>query len=86
MTDLFANDLTSQRNRFVIMPDKLVQVKRVFYEDRVKDMNGIKEWLNCDTVLRKNGLMYFCQSIEDAEIVSDELLTEEVKENSDTTL
>ncbi len=86
MTDLFANDLTTQRNRFVSMPDKLVQIKRVYYEDRVKDMNGIKEWLNCDVVLRKNGLMYFCQTIEEAEIVSDELLTEEVKENSETTL
>lgn len=86
MTDLFANDLTTQRNRFVSMPDKLVQIKRVYYEDRVKDMNGIKEWLNCDVALRKNGLMYFCQTIEEAEIVSYELLTEEVKENSETTL
>jgi hypothetical protein len=30
--------------------------------------------------------MYFCQTIEEAEIVLDELLTEEVKENSETTL
>jgi hypothetical protein len=51
---------------------RLVEVQRVYAEERVKDTEGIKAWLGSDTVLRKDGCLYFCISVQDAEIISEE--------------
>ncbi len=51
---------------------RLVEVQRVYAEERVKDTEGIKEWLGSDTVLRKDGCLYFCISVQEAEIISEE--------------
>ena len=38
----------------------------------VKDAQGIKRWLGCDTVFKANrmNLFIFCNKIEDAEIIN----------------
>lgn len=51
---------------FVRFNDSLLQILRFYPEQRVKDVDGIKKWLNADIAIRKEGIMYFCQSIEDA--------------------
>ena len=49
--------------------DKVYQLVRVIRESRLKnpDMEILKEYFNCDKVLRKQGLLYFCRLIEEIE-------------------
>jgi hypothetical protein len=61
---------------YISWEDKLVEVKRVYAEERVKDIELIKEWLDADTILRKEGRLYFCTTIQDAEILSEEVSEE----------
>ena len=49
--------------------DNLYQLVRVLREDQLKNPNteDLKEYFFCDTVLRKQGLLYFCRLIEEIE-------------------
>ena len=49
--------------------DNLYQLVRVLREDQLKNPNteDLKEYFYCDTVLRKQGLLYFCRLIEEIE-------------------
>ena len=49
--------------------DKAYQLVRVLKEDQLKnpDMEILKEYFLCDTLLRKQGRLYFCRLIEDIE-------------------
>ena len=49
--------------------DKAYQLVRVLKEDQLKNpnMEDLKKFFNCDTLLRKQGLLYFCRLIEDVE-------------------
>lgn len=59
--------------KFIRLPDKLLKVKRIFSEERVKDIEGVKKWLDTDTVMKKDGILYFCNEIEEAQILEDDL-------------
>ena len=47
--------------------DNLYQLVRVLREDQLKNpnMEDLKEYFLCDTLLRKQGLLYFCRLIEE---------------------
>ena len=47
----------------------LYQLIRVLKESSLKNPNteDLKEYFLCDTVLRKQGLLYFCRIIEEIE-------------------
>ena len=49
--------------------NNLYQLIRVLKENQLKDPNteDLKEYFLCDTVLRKQGLLYFCRIIEEIE-------------------
>ena len=49
--------------------DKAYQLVRVLKENSLKnpDMEILKEHFLCDTLLRKQGLLYFCRLIEEVE-------------------
>jgi len=49
--------------------DNLYQLVRVLREDQLKNpnMEDLKEYFFCDTLLRKQGLLYFCRLIEEIE-------------------
>lgn len=66
--------------KFIRLPDKLLEVKRVFSEDRIKNIDGVKEWLNTPIVMRKDGLLFFCTEIEEAQILEEEIVEEQVIE------
>ena len=53
--------------------DKAYQLVRVLKEDSLKnpDISLLKEWFLCDTLLRKQGLLYFCRLIKEAEIITN---------------
>jgi hypothetical protein len=50
----------------------LFRVKRKFRDSELKpnfDTNVMKEWTRTDTLLRKDGILYCCETIPDAEII-----------------
>ena len=49
--------------------DKAYQIIRVIRESRLKnpDMEILKQYFNCDKLLRKQGKLYFCRLIEEIE-------------------
>ena len=49
--------------------DKAYQLVRVLRESSLKNPNMeiLKEYFLCDTLLRKQGLLYFCRLIQDVE-------------------
>ena len=55
---------------YIRVNDNLYEIKRAWPEERIKNVDMVKEWLNVDTVFRKDNVMYFCQLIEEAEIVT----------------
>ena len=48
---------------------KAYQLVRVLKEDSLKnpDISVLKQLYHCDTLLRKQGLLYFCRLIEEIE-------------------
>ena len=47
----------------------LYQVIRILRESQLKnpDMGILKKYFRCDTLLRKQGMLYFCRLIEEIE-------------------
>ena len=47
----------------------MYQLVRTITENKLNnpDTNILKEWFNCDTVLRKQGILYFCRIIKEIE-------------------
>ena len=47
----------------------LYQLIRILRENQLKNpnMEDLKEYFFCDTLLRKQGLLYFCRLIEEIE-------------------
>jgi len=57
---------------FVRFNDNLYILKNKYQEISVKvdKIQELKELLNCDIVLRKDGWLLYCKQIEEAEIVT----------------
>ena len=53
--------------------DKACQLIRVLKESNLNnpDIEILREYFRCDTVLRKQGLLYFCRLIEEIEIITN---------------
>ena len=47
--------------------DNLYQLVRTIKENQLNNpnMEDLKEYFNCDTLLRKQGLLYFCRLIKE---------------------
>jgi hypothetical protein len=56
---------------YIKVNESLFYVKRTWPEERIKNVDLIKEWLNTETVFKKDGIIYFCQQIEDLEIINN---------------
>jgi hypothetical protein len=65
----------SIKREFIRFEDKLLEVVRSFREDHIKDVEAVKRHYECTTVLRKNGFMYFCTEVPEAEIIEDESIS-----------
>ena len=58
--------------QFVDFKGKKLIVKRIIKESSLKpdfDQQVLKQWTMSDTLLRKDGVFYCCETIEDAIIV-----------------
>lgn len=49
----------------------IYDVKRIFFQSAVKDVTVIKEWLQCTHAFHRDGLLFFCQIIEDVEFTEE---------------
>jgi hypothetical protein len=56
--------------------DSLYTVERKISESKGVDVEKFKASTNCTNVFRKDGLLYFCRIVEEAQIVEDEPLEE----------
>ena len=62
-----------QVNNYIDFNGKKLIIKRTFKEHNLKpnfDTNLMKEWTRSDTLLRKGGILYCCETIQDVEIIS----------------
>jgi hypothetical protein len=63
---------------------ELYSIKRVIKETSIKEVfvQEYKEYINSDTVLKRNGMYYFVEKIPEAQIVEEEeLKLDETTEN-----
>ena len=61
------------RFEFLDFNDKKLLIKRIIPEHKLKpnpDVSILKQWTMSDTLLRKNGLFYCCELIQEAEVIS----------------
>jgi hypothetical protein len=62
----------SKKNRTLrSINDILYQIYAEYPIDRVKDVQGLKQWLGCENAFKHNqsGTYIFCSKIEEAQIV-----------------
>ena len=58
--------------QFIDYIGKKYLVKRIIIESSLKpnfDQQVLKQWTMSDTLLRKDGLFYCCETIEEAQII-----------------
>lgn len=58
-------------HEFIRYQDKLYDIKRKYAETKIKPdkIDDMRQLLGCDITLKKEGMLYFCCQIQDAEIV-----------------
>lgn len=65
------------KNQFLSFQDKLYIIKRTLKEEHNPNVETWKDHLGADLVLRKEGILYFVESVPDLEILpADESFTE----------
>ncbi len=57
------------KNEFINFQDRLYLLKRIIKEEDRPIIDVWKEHLNADTVLRKDGNLYFLEIVPDLEII-----------------
>ena len=62
--------------------DSLYIIKRTLKETSIKEefVQEYKDYICADTVLKKNGIYYFAQKIEEAQLVEEEVKLDETTE------
>ena len=59
--------------QIVNFQDSLYIIKRVLRETNIKEefVQEYKEWIGCDTVLKKDGMYYFANKIDEVQIIPE---------------
>lgn len=52
--------------------DSLYQLVKVLHDQPDIPIDDMKEYYNCNTTLRREGKLYFCRLIEEAQVITDE--------------
>lgn len=55
--------------QFIPLNDKLFLVKKIIKEEHHPNLDAWKEHLGADAVLKKEGLLYFVETVEELEII-----------------
>lgn len=61
--------MTSLTKQFISLNDKLYLVKKLIKEEHRPIIDVWKEHLQADTVLKKDGILYFVETVVDLEII-----------------
>jgi hypothetical protein len=64
-----------QVNNYIIFNDRLLKINRTIKEDKLKpnfDQVIMKQWTNSDVLLRKDNMLYCCETLQDAIIINSE--------------
>ena len=59
------------KREFLYFQDKLFIIKRIIKESTLPNIEKWKEHLNADTVLRRDGSLYFLENVPDLEIIEE---------------
>jgi hypothetical protein len=62
-------------NQFINVNDQLYRVKRIVREEHVKNVDAAKEVYYSEHVFRRDGYLYYCEMVQDLEIIPDEEVT-----------
>lgn len=64
-----------KRKEFVRHNDRLYLIVEIYPEQKIKHdkIQQLRELLECDIVLRKDGLLLYCELIKEAEIISENI-------------
>jgi hypothetical protein len=59
------------RREFIRYQDNMYDVIRKYTESKVKSdkTDDLRQHLSCDVTLRRDGMLYFCRKIEEAQII-----------------
>lgn len=70
-----SNIVEMKRKEFVRHNDRLYLIVEIYPEQKIKHdkIQELRELLECDIVLRKDGLLLYCELIKEAEIVSENI-------------
>ena len=66
-----SNFLEMIRNEFIKFNDNLYILKAKYPQERVRldKIQELRELLECDVVLKQNGWLFYCEQIQEVEIV-----------------
>lgn len=72
----------SLNRQFINFEDRLLEVRRKFREEHIKDIELVKQYYDCDITLRQDEFLYFCVEVPEAEIVTEDDMPRPVKTKS----
>ena len=61
----------SFNKQVIAFNDKLLIVQRTFKDHPDFPVSEAKEYYDCDTVLKKDGILYICKTIQDAQVIEE---------------
>jgi protein associated with RNAse G/E len=62
----------SFNKQVIYFNDKVYIVRKTFKDHPDFPTAEAKDYFNCDTVLKKDGILYICEQIQEAQIIEDE--------------
>lgn len=63
--------MISKSRKFIHFSDGVYEVRYIFSELSIHSISELQFFLGCDIALRKEGKVYFCEKVQEAEIVED---------------
>jgi len=63
-----------KRKEFIRHNDKLYLIVEIYPEQKIKSdkIQELRTLLDCDIVLRKDGLLLYCEQIAEAEVITED--------------
>jgi hypothetical protein len=63
-----------KRKEFIRHNDKLYLIVEIYAEQKIKPdkIQELRGLLDCDIVLRKDGLLLYCEQIAEAEVITED--------------
>lgn len=74
----------TQAKQFLKINEDVFLIKRLFKEEDIKNIDPIKEWTESDHVFKKDGILYFCEKIQELEEIIEEQVIEQITQKIET--